>query len=151
MARGSQLRLFPEPQAKSVRILARTQEIDGWATGWRPCTSGRAQYTIMIRSPLDPERSPRPRGGRKDKAPHRALEKTRSDHWKSDLLSALGEHGPCTFNAISVLLLDQTADITSGTPIEEALWQLACERRVAFTLTAPILFKINPRSIACTA
>ena len=139
-----QLQLFPGPQTVTPRLLARTQEIGGWVTGWRPCTSGAAQYTIMIRSTDDPERSPRPRGGRKDKAPHRALEKTRSDHWKPDLLSALSEHGPCTFNAISVILLDQTADITGGTPFEEALWQLACERTVAFTLTAPILFKINP-------
>lgn len=144
----TQLRLFPESQAATIRILARTQQIDGWVTGWRPCTSGLAQYTIMIRSLLDPERSPRPRGGRKDKAPHRALEKTRSVLWKSDLLSALREHGPCTFNAISVLLLDQTADITSGTPMEEALWQLACQRKIAFTLVAPILFKINPCGIS---
>jgi hypothetical protein len=139
-----QLQLFPGPQTPNVRLLARTQEIDGWVTGWRPCTSGIAQYTIMIRSPDDPERSPRPRGGRTDKAPHRALEKTRSDHWKPDLLAALRDHGPVTFNAISVILLDQTADITGGTPLEEALWQLACAKKVAFTLSAPVLFKLHP-------
>ena len=128
-----QLLLFSKPH----------QELHRWVTGWRPCTCGHAQYTIMIRSPEDPERSPRPRGGRKDRAPHRALAKTTPDHWESDILSALHEFGPCTFNAMSVFLLDKTADITGGTPLEEALWRLACERRISFTLEAPILFKIN--------
>ena len=46
-----------------------------------------------------------------------------------------------TFNALSVRLIDKTADITGGTPLEEAVWKLVLERQVAFTLEAPILFK----------
>ena len=131
-----QLRLFSQTNVPS-------RQDHSWVTGWRPCTSGPAQYTIMIRSPDDPQRSPRPRGGNKDRAPHRALEKTTPDSWTSAILSALHEWGPSTFNALSVLLLDKTADITGGTPIEEALWRLVCDQKIAFTLEAPILFKIN--------
>jgi hypothetical protein len=135
---------LPEAIAgRQLALFSLIEEPKTWVTGWRPRTCGPAQYTIMIRSPEDPERSPRPPGGRPDRAPHRALEKTTPSRWTTPVLSTLQDHGPSTFNALSVILLDKTADITGGTPLEEALWQLACDRRIAFTLEAPVLFKIH--------
>jgi hypothetical protein len=112
-----------------------------WVTGVVPDRRGTAQYVIMIRSPEDPERTPRPKGGRKDRAPHRKLAKTTVAGWRPQILTLLEREGPMTFNALSVLLIDKTADITGGTPLEEAVWKLVLERQVAFTLEAPILFK----------
>ena len=112
-----------------------------WVTGVLPNRSGVYRYVIMIRSPADPERRPRPAGGQKDRAPHRTLAKTTAAGWCPRVLELLEREGPMTFNALSVLLVDKTADITGGTPLEEAVWSLVQKRQVAFTLEAPTLFK----------
>jgi len=124
-----QLELFAESPAEE------------WVTGVVPDRRGTAQYVIMIRSPEDPERRPRPAGGQKDRAPHRTLAKTTAASWRPHILALLEREGPMTFNAVSVLLIDKTADITGGTRLEEAMWSLVRDRQVAFTLKAPILFK----------
>jgi len=93
---------------------------EGWVTGTLPDRSGLYRYFIMIRSPEDPERRPRPAGGQKDRAPHPTLAKTTVASWRPHILALLEREGPMTFNALSVLLIDKTADITGGTRLEEA-------------------------------
>ena len=115
---------------------------DDMITGDEPDRSGIHAYLTMIRGPKDPERSQRPVGGRSDRAPHRTIAKTNPRAWHEPLLASLAEHGSSTFNALSVRILDKTADITCDTVFETALWRLVCERQVAFTMNSPVYFRL---------
>lgn len=48
-----------------------------------------------------------------------------------------------TFNELSVRLFDLTADVTSGTALEDALWSLLVDGCVGLTLQAPIYSDAN--------
>ncbi len=109
--------------------------------GQLPDRSGMYVYTHLIRGDDDPRRSPRPPGGRKDRAPHQTLGKTQPSHWYSKIEDLLRDEGPLTFNAISVLMLDLTADVTFMTPVDKALWNLVRDRRLVFSLSSPIRFR----------
>jgi hypothetical protein len=88
----------------------------------------------------DPERSPRPVGGRADRAPHLTLAKTRAADWRVAILRHLSDGKARTLNRIGVELLDKTADILFGSPVDEALWSLVADGLVEHTLVAPIRF-----------
>jgi hypothetical protein len=104
--------------------------------------SGVAQYVHLIRDPNDPERSPRPVGGRLDRAPHRTLAEVAVESCRSDIVGLLSDGEPRTFNAIGVELLDHTADTLFLSPYDEALWQLVEEGLLEHTLEAPIFFRL---------
>lgn len=87
----------------------------------------------MGRHHSDPERSPRPKGGRKDKAPHHALGRTTVEHWQPLVIELLSDDKRRTLNAIGVELIDKTADITGGTALEEALWGLVDDKTLEAT------------------
>lgn len=115
-----------------------------WTTGEAPCYSKQpmAKYTIMIRAPNDPERKPRPVGGQADRTPHMTLSKWDVKTIKKEIMKLMRDGKERTLNAIGVELWDKTADITSGTPVEDALWDLVLERKLEWWTYAPILFRI---------
>jgi hypothetical protein len=101
-----------------------------------------ARYVHVIRHPDDPERSPRPRGGREDRAPHRTLAVVAADEFKPQILALLSDGVPRSFNRIGVELLDQTADMLLGSPVDRALWALVDAGDLELTLEAPVLFRV---------
>lgn len=101
-----------------------------------------AGYLHLIRGQGDPERSPRPIGGRLDRAPHRTLEEVPVEKCRDDIMGLLADGRPRTFNAIGVELLDHTADTLFRSPYDQALWQLVEREAIEHTLDVPILFRI---------
>ena len=113
-----------------------------FARGVRVDRSGAAQYTHLIRGADDPERSPRPVGGREDRSPHLTLATVDVTVCRDQILTLLSDGRQRTFNAIGVELLDHTADTLLGSPYDAALWQLVEEDQLEHTLEAPILFRV---------
>lgn len=111
---------------------------------------GMPQYLHIIRAGDDPERSPRPPGGREDRAPHRTLAETPIATCEAEILALLADGVPRTFNRIGVELLDHTADTLLGSPYDEALWNLVDRAELEHTLDTPILFRL-PRDEGGTA
>jgi hypothetical protein len=111
--------------------------------GVRVDRSGIARYLHLIRDPNDPERSPRPVGGRADRAPHRTIAELSTEACGNEILALLADGVPRTFNAIGVELLDHTADTLAGSPYDVALWRLVDERQLEQTLDAPVLFRLS--------
>ena len=110
--------------------------------------SDMAGYLHLIRGEGDPERSPRPIGGRLDRAPHRTLEEVSVEKCCEDIIGLLADGQPRTFNAIGVELLDHTADTLFRSPYDQALWQLVEREAIEHTLDIPILFRIpRPDSV----
>jgi hypothetical protein len=103
--------------------------------------TGTARYIHIIRAPEDPERTPRPPGGRLDRAPHLTLDEIPVERCAEMILALFADGAPRTFNAISVELFDHTADMTLDSPLDRALWQLVAQTRLEHTLTAPIRFR----------
>jgi hypothetical protein len=100
-------------------------------------------YLHIIRGADDPERSPRPKGGVRDKAPHLTLRRTTTvEGWKTQIERLLEDGRPRTFNAIGVELLDQTADTLLDSPVDHALWSLVDAGALEHTLTAPVYFRL---------
>lgn len=112
-----------------------------WITGLSVGRDDRAVYTHLIRSPSDPERSPRPKGGRNDRSPHLTLAKKPAAEIEELLLSGLEDGEPRTFNRLGVEIFDLTADVLFTTPVNTILWQLVAQGRIEHTLEAPILFR----------
>jgi hypothetical protein len=108
--------------------------------------SGIGQYVHLIRATDDPERSPRPVGGRKDRAPHLTLSETPVARCREEIVSLLRDGRARTFNAIGVELLDHTADTLLGSPYDEALWDLIDRGVLEHTLDAPVLFRLRAPS-----
>ena len=113
-----------------------------YARGVRVDRAGLARYLHLIRDPDDPERSPRPIGGRADRSPHRTLGELSAEDCGNEILALLADGRPRTFNAIGVELLDHTADTLAGSPYDLALWRLVDERQLEQTLDAPVLFRL---------
>jgi len=109
-----------------------------------------ARYLHIIRAGDDPERSPRPIGGRKDRAPHRTLAETPIATCEAQILGLLADGDARTFNRIGVELLDHTADTLMGSPYDAALWNLVDRGELEHTLDHPVLFRI-PADAACVA
>jgi hypothetical protein len=110
--------------------------------------SGIAQYVHLIRSADDPERSPRPVGGRADRAPHRTLSVRPVATCCEDILRLLSDGHARTFNAIGVELLDLTSATLFGSPYDEALWELVERQQLEHTLDVPILFRLPEPPLA---
>jgi hypothetical protein len=106
--------------------------------------AGIGRYIHVIRAADDPWRSPRPKGGRANRFPHRTLAEIPIDRCAEMIVALFADGKPRTFNAISVELLDHTADMTLGSPLDRALWRLVAESRLEHTLTAPIRFRPVP-------
>ena len=111
--------------------------------GIRIDRSGINRYIHIIRGPHDPERSPRPKGGRKDRAPHRTFAKMSVDRATDLIVSLLNDRRPRTFNAMTVELFDLNADTLIGSPVDRALWRLVKASRLEHTMTAPVLFRLT--------
>lgn len=107
---------------------------------------GAATYVHLIRAPDDPERSPRPKGGVRDRAPHRTLSKQPAAFWEPEIVAALADGVPRTFNRIGVERFDLTADVLFTTSVNKALWSLVERGILEHTLVAPILFRIRQGS-----
>ena len=114
-----------------------------FVTGRYADRSGAQVYLHLVRAPDDPERSPRPRGGQPDRAPHRTLAKRKAADWEPVLLEALADGQARTFNRIGVELFDLTADVLCTTPVDEALWNLVHRGLLEHTLQIPILFRLR--------
>jgi len=104
--------------------------------------SGMAQYLHIIRAADDPERSPRPKGGRKDRFPHRTLAETPIPTCEAQILGLLADGQVRTFNRIGIELLDHTADTLMNSPYDVALWILVERGALEHTLDYPVLFRI---------
>jgi hypothetical protein len=120
-----------------------------WATGL-PERFGAdgvslAQYTHLIRHPGDPEATPnheRPRDG--TAAWRRALCKQEAGSWRVRVHKALVSHGPMSFQALCVTLINRDADKCMGTPIDDALWQLVAEGVVQWSVGCLPKFRVRP-------
>jgi hypothetical protein len=110
--------------------------------GLRVDRSGVARYLHLIRDPNDPKRSPRPKGGLADRAPHRTLATLSLDDCAAEILGLLSDSRARTFNAIAVELRDHTADTFHRSPFERALWRLAEAGQLEHTLDVPVLFRV---------
>lgn len=119
----------------------RTRRRREWFTGALPDRSELYLFTEMIRSPYDPERSPRGTHGPGAYARWRRDLKGHPSIWGSKLAQLLMDGKPRTLNAIGIELVDFTADIVSGTALGEALWALVEAGEVEHTGEAPILFR----------
>lgn len=113
-----------------------------WSTRQLPDRSGAFAYVIVIRHPKDPERSPRPKHGRQNRAPHLTIAKTSAKVWAKKILELLADGKPRTFNAIGVTLIDKTADIILGSNVELGLWSCVADGLVEYTMQAPVQFRI---------
>ena len=112
-----------------------------WISYARPrYTDPMDKYTICIRGRDDPERRQRGRESG-DIAPHHTIEKGDVETFEEAILLLMLDEKERTFNAISVEILDKTADITSGSKFEEAIWNLTLRGELEFTMKAPILFR----------
>lgn len=113
---------------------------DEWVTGALPNRTGMHAYTVVIRSPDDPERK---HDGDRDLFPHHTLARTKAEDWKPSVILLLKDRGPLTLNAIGVHICDKTSDIVLGSTLETAVWELVNDGRVAFTMAAPVLFRLE--------
>lgn len=95
----------------------------------------------MIRAEGDPERRPRPEGGQEDRFPHHTFANMEVSELKKVIAVHLHDGIPRTLNRIGVELWDKTGDITGGTKVEEALWELCLQGALQFSTEAPILFR----------
>lgn len=120
------------------------------ATTWNRSAvdrSGSAAFVHLIRHPKDPRRSPRPPGGRAERAPHRRLGAMDTDDLARQLLGLLADGVPRTFNRLAVELWDVTADVVFETAADRALWRLVGPV-LEHSLVAPVLFRIRPELLA---
>jgi hypothetical protein len=113
-----------------------------WVTGQLPDRSGIYAYTALIRADDDPERKPRPVGGQADKTPHHTIAKRLIPDIKDEIMAHMADGVWRTMNRIGVELWDKTADILFQTNAERAIWQLVEEGKLAFTMQAPVLFRV---------
>ena len=127
-----------------------------WSTGQVPDRSGMAAYIILIRSPEDPpEEQFRTRGRGQDgggaDGTYRSAGIRKGDRTQARelLLGLLGEHGPCTFNTLSLYGWGRAADAVGGvgTAVEEALWDLVAEGTVEHTMASPIRFRLREATV----
>lgn len=110
--------------------------------------SGLARYTHLIRAKGDPERSPRPRGGRKDKAPHLTMRRAGPEavrSWREAIAALLRDRTPRTFHRLCVEIGDIEGSIGFEEAPDEALWSLVGEGILEHTLQAPILFRLRTK------
>lgn len=110
--------------------------------------SGTMSFVHLIRGPDDPERTPRPKGGRKDRAPHLTMRRkgpAAIDEWTKAIRAKLADGTPRTFNALCVEIGDVTADVVFGEAPDIALWALVCEGELEHTIDAPVLFRLKPK------
>jgi len=105
--------------------------------------AGMAKYCHLVWGPDDPKRSPRPKGGRDDKQPHLTNAKTSRGEWALRIEALMEDGEPRTFNRICVELLDQEASIGFEGPLDEALWGLVEQGRLAHTMEVPVYFIIS--------
>jgi len=112
-----------------------------WVFGAVADREGLAAYTHLVRAPGDPQRTPRPKGGHQDRAPHRTLAKRPAAELEELLLEGLADGEPRTFNRLGVEIFDLTADVLFTTPVNAALWRLVDRGEIEHTLEAPVLFR----------
>lgn len=114
----------------------------GWVTGHLPDRTGAHAYTVLIRAPGDPERTPREEGVRDRKADwRRALMKQPIEEIEAAITAHTQDGAARTLNRLSIEMIDKTADIIHDTPFEWAVWSLVSKRVLEFTMTAPVLFR----------
>lgn len=135
---GAQLALFAKPSPAPERVEGDLAVVEWWTHP--PARHGMYKYVVMVRGPHDPSRRPRPKGGVKDKAPHQTLKKTLPADWAERIAAHIADGLPRTMNAISVEMLDLTADIVHGN-FEDGLWLLVADGRAEYTAQAPIYFR----------
>jgi hypothetical protein len=114
-----------------------------WHSVELPDRSAQYAYLVVVRGDGDPERSPRPAGGRDDRAPHRTLGKTCPEDWFAVILATLEEIGESTMHRLSVHILDKDSSIVFKSPFEEALWALVGRGELEMTWEAPVLFRLR--------
>jgi hypothetical protein len=117
-----------------------------WASDGEPPWMG---YTHIIRSALDPQRSPRSKEGAearwaesmsftKGKGPKVAQKKAQ---YRRQIKKLMADGRPRTLNAIGVELWDKTADILFQGPVDQVLWSLVESEELEHTMQAPIFFR----------
>ncbi len=115
--------------------------------------SGVSKYLIIVRGETDPERQgnkcPKHRGWNTDEAALKTRQargasktgKLTAEAAMAAVVELLADGQPRTFNRICVELYDRTADVLCGGPVEAAMWDLAAEHRIEFTMMSPVLWR----------
>jgi hypothetical protein len=115
-----------------------------WVTGQLPDRSGVQAYTVLIRAPGDPERTPRESGPRDMKADwRRTLMKQPVEEIEAAIIEHSRDGAARTLNRLSVEMIDKTADVIHDTPFEWAVWSLVSKRVLEFTMAAPVHFRMK--------
>jgi hypothetical protein len=135
------------PTADYVFGVSRRQ-IDAWRRG-------TSRYTLLIRSPTDPERQTPGMRGAYGVDPHNKLNRMDAGELEALVWRCLSAHPgePMTFNELSVRLFDLTADVTGDTAFERAVWSMIEHGCLAMTMEAPVLLirSINLYELSCPA
>lgn len=105
-----------------------------------PDRSGLSAFTVLIRGPEDPQRSPR-RKGTDPTAWKKKVRKGTPEEWADKIVELLSDGAPRTFNAITVELADTTADVAFQEQPEKGLWLAVDRGDLELTYEAPILFR----------
>lgn len=108
---------------------------------WRalPDRSGAYDYLVLVMGPDDPERSPRAKGS--DKSPHLTVAKTPATTWADRIEQHMSDGERRTFNRITIELIDKSASVVGGTPVESGLWLLVERGALEYTPTIPVYFR----------
>ncbi len=116
------------------------KDIGRWLL-WRPDMSDPlSKYTVLIRSPVDPERSPR---GTRSVDWKELTAKGTEAQWAESILELLLDGTPRTFNRICVEVADITADVAFEKSPNNALWSLVDMGALTRSERTPVRFRIN--------
>lgn len=107
-----------------------------------PNRNGLASYVHLIRSPLDPKRSPR-RARRGQETRWRDLGRIAPEEWADRICALLADGRLRTFNAIAVELADVTANVVAGKSMDRGLWMAVEDGRLEYTEYAPVLWRLR--------
>ncbi len=118
-----------------------SQRIDGWGTAYVVPREVREGYTHLIRSIEDPDRSPRPEGGREDRAPHLTMKRQPKRELERQMLKHLDDGRARTLNRLAVELWDQNACTVFTTQVNDILWDLVERGEIEHSMHAPIRFR----------
>jgi len=111
-------------------------------TGWAPEVYRKNTFGLMLRGPGDPENPDRKKKMKRwGVSPHLKIKKMSSAALGKAILADLEKIEPATLHAISMETFGLASDVTSGSNISEALWDLVEAGLVEHTISSGMATK----------